>query len=55
MKFVKHGNGKNCIAAKEKWERDITQMQQKCDCEVHPVGENLPEQVRIELKWYLHS
>ena len=35
------------LQLKKKQERDIAQILQKYDCEVHPVGENLPEQAHI--------
>ncbi len=47
IKSSKHEMGKKRLAAKEKRERSISDMLKSYDKDVHPVGENLPENVRI--------
>ncbi len=47
IKSVKHENGKTRLASREKREKNISEMLQKFNQDVHPVGENLPVAVRV--------
>uniref|UniRef100_A0A1X7U5I6 Uncharacterized protein n=1 Tax=Amphimedon queenslandica TaxID=400682 RepID=A0A1X7U5I6_AMPQE len=47
MKSKKHRNEKEQLASKEKREKAIDDMLQRCDGNVHPVCESLPSTVRI--------
>ena len=42
-----HVNGKKLLASNHLQDRKITDMLKKYDAEKHPVGENLPDEVRV--------
>ena len=44
---MKHENGKTKLASREKRQKNISEILQKFDQDVHPVGENLPIAVRF--------
>ena len=44
---AKHESGKKKLQMKDKRESDIASMLKNYDKEVHPVGENLPNEVRV--------
>ena len=47
IRSAKHSRGKDSVAKREKRERDISDMLKRYDKEVHPVGESLPDDVRV--------
>ena len=47
IKSVKHHNGNMRLQSREEHKRDIGDMIQQYDQIAHPVGENLPAEVRI--------
>lgn len=47
LSSTKHASGKEKLKAREKRQSDIASILKNHDKEVHPVGEKLPEEVRV--------
>ena len=47
VKSAKHGAGIQCLASRDKTEKNIAEMLKEYDQTVHPAGEYLPEPVRV--------